>query len=68
MSYLVTTPAGEAMVKAAGFPSKPEFFWAMTVAGIFAWAEKNKFDLWGAIELKERYNGTRPFKHGNKRA
>lgn len=68
MSYLVTTPGGKAMAEQGGLPTKPEFFWAVTVAGIFTWADKNKLDLWHAIELKERYNTTRPHKHGGKKA
>lgn len=68
MSYLLETTAGQEMVKRAGFPTKHEFYWAMTVAGLFAWAEKNKFDLWGAIEIKEKYNATRPHRHGGKKA
>lgn len=68
ISYLLETTAGKEMVKRAGFPTKPEFYWGMTVAGLFAWAEKNKLDLWSAIELKEAYNATRPHRHGGKKA
>jgi hypothetical protein len=68
VSYMQETKAGEQMVRCAGYPTKPEFYWAMTAAGIFAWAEKNKLDLWSAIELKERYNATRPHRHGGKKA
>jgi hypothetical protein len=68
MSYLVTTPGGKAMATAGGLPTKPEFFWAAAVAGVFSWAEQNHLDLWSSIELKEQYNSTRPQKHGGKKA
>jgi hypothetical protein len=68
MSYLVTTPGGKAMATAGGLPTKPEFFWAAAVAGVFSWAEQNHLDLWSSIELKEQYNSTRPHRHGNKKA
>ena len=67
MSYLVTLPAGQDMVKPAGFPILPESYWALTVAGVFAWAEQNNLDLWKAIEMKEGYNATREFRHGGKK-
>jgi hypothetical protein len=68
MSYLVTTPGGATMASMSNMPLSPAFYWAHAWGGIFSWAEQNKLDLWAAIELKERFNATRPHRHGNKRA
>jgi hypothetical protein len=67
MAYLVTTPGGLALALASGMPNVPKHYFASTWMGIFKFCEQNKLDLWGAIELKEKYNATRPYKHNNKR-
>jgi hypothetical protein len=68
VSYLVTTPGGKGMAEAAALPTKPEFYWACAWESLFQFCEKNKLDLWSAIELKEKYNATRPHRHGGKKA
>jgi hypothetical protein len=52
---------------AADSPKEPLTYLAMAVWEIWRFCEKNGINLFGAIELKEGYNKTRPHRHGGKR-
>lgn len=69
MAYVCTTPGGDAMLHKAQMQFRDSWSWlALAVAGVWSFCNQNKLDLWSAIELKERFNSTRPQRHGGKKA
>ncbi len=55
MAYAVTTPGGEHVARRGELPIDSNYYFACIWMGIFEFCRKNEFDLWSAIELKERY-------------
>lgn len=68
MAYLCTTGGGVNLIAGCPWlPADPLEYFALAVAGVFAFCDQNGLDLWGAIELKERFNATRGHKHDGKK-
>jgi hypothetical protein len=67
MAYLVTTPYGASLFKEV-LGVEPLTWVSLAVAGVWDFCDQIGTDLWTCIELKERFNATRPHRHGNKKA